>query len=123
MGDICTPDQAQAWLKEDIREAEDLVNHFVTVPLTQGQFDALCSIVFNVGPGVPCNANGSGGRDGIIWLRQRGVNGSPTHSTLFRLLEAGQRNDAAMEFPHWKQPATLPGILRRRMAEQALFLT
>ena len=47
--------------------------------------------------------------------------GNLERSTLLRLLNAGDYAGAAMEFPKWHLPP-LPGIIRRRAAEQALFL-
>lgn len=38
-------------LKKDLKTTEDIVNRMVKVPLTQNQFDALVSLVFNIGPG------------------------------------------------------------------------
>ncbi len=48
-GDTCTEEQAAAWLREDLHEAEEAVRHLVDVPVTQGQFDSLTSFVFNIG--------------------------------------------------------------------------
>lgn len=48
MGDTCTEAEADDWLREDLAEAERAVNG-IGVPLTQGMFDALVSLVFNVG--------------------------------------------------------------------------
>jgi lysozyme len=36
---------------QDVQEAEHAVTRLVTVPLTQGQFDALVDWVFNLGSG------------------------------------------------------------------------
>ena len=47
-GDTCTQDQADAWLLEDVEHAESAVNS-QGLTLTQNQFDALVSFVFNVG--------------------------------------------------------------------------
>lgn len=44
-----TETQAEALLLEDVAWAEEAINTYVTVPLTQNQFDALVSWVFNVG--------------------------------------------------------------------------
>jgi lysozyme len=46
-----TVDDAQVdqWLAQDLRTAEGAVNRLVKVELSQGQFDALVSFVFNVG--------------------------------------------------------------------------
>lgn len=45
----CTQAQAEAWLREDIKWAQDTVNDMVNVSLDQSQFDALVDFVFNVG--------------------------------------------------------------------------
>ncbi len=74
-----------------------MVSKCVTVELNQNQFDALTDFVFNVGP--------------------KAFSGS----TLLRLINESRFSEAAMEFPKWHLPP-LPGIIRRRAAEQALFL-
>lgn len=44
-----TPDDVELLLAVDSTATERVVTMAVHVPLTQGQFDALCSFVFNVG--------------------------------------------------------------------------
>ncbi|MBK8208641.1 MAG: lysozyme [Rhodospirillales bacterium] len=44
-------DEAEDLLRRDASIAERAVLHLITVPLTDGQFDALASFVFNVGAG------------------------------------------------------------------------
>ena len=44
-----TEDQAEDILEKDVNAAEDAINKYVKVPLTQNQFDALVCFVFNVG--------------------------------------------------------------------------
>lgn len=51
VGDTCTKEQAEKYLREDLKDAEEAVLALVTVPLTQNQFDALVSLVFNIGSG------------------------------------------------------------------------
>ena len=51
VGDTCTQEQAEKYLREDVREAEETVEVLITVPLTQNQFDALVSLVYNIGSG------------------------------------------------------------------------
>lgn len=48
-GMVLTEEQAVALKKQDLSEHEQNVKDFVTVPLTQGQFDALVSFSYNVG--------------------------------------------------------------------------
>ena len=113
LGMTCTPAQALAWLSEDVRYAEGLVHSHVTSPLDQNQFDALVSILFNVGPGA------KGVKDGIIFLA------TGQSSTLLRKLNAGDYAGAAEEFPKWCHGAggtLLTGLVTRRARERALFL-
>lgn len=51
-GMVCTPDQAERWLDEDLDEAEAAVAEFVTVALNDNQHAALVSFAFNVGTGA-----------------------------------------------------------------------
>lgn len=44
-----TEEEAEELLRKDIAIAEDAINRYVKVPLTQNRFDALVSFVFNVG--------------------------------------------------------------------------
>lgn len=44
-----TEDQAEDILENDVVIAENAINKYVKVPLTQNQFDALVCFVFNVG--------------------------------------------------------------------------
>ena len=99
-GDTCTSAQADDWLDSDIAEAEHAVNGMVHVVMTQDQFNALVSFVYNLGPNA--------------------LQGS----TLLRLLNAGASALAAAEFLKWDHVAGIvsAGLLKRREAEQALFL-
>src|SRR5271165_5063255 len=45
-----TEAKADDLLRSDVHTAVDAVSRLVTVPLTQGQFDALVDFVFNLGP-------------------------------------------------------------------------
>jgi len=93
--------QADEFLRHDIETAEKCVTNSVRVPLTQGQFDALCSFVFNLG----CGALG--------------------RSTLLAKLNAGE-DDAvvAAEFSRWNKAAgkVLQGLVVRRKYEAEMFL-
>lgn len=99
-GDTCTEEQATEWLREDLRASEGAVKHLVDVMLTQNQFDALVSFVFNCGGAAFGN------------------------STLLRLLNQWNYEGAADQFKRWNRGASgvLPGLVRRRAAERDLFL-
>lgn len=102
MGDACTVEEAEEWLREDCQWAVEAVNRSYdgVVPLSQNQFDALVSLTFNIG-------------------KPRFLG-----STLLRKLNLGDQVGAADEFVRWnKQHGTiLRGLTRRRIAERDLFL-
>jgi lysozyme len=91
-------------LNQDAASADAVVSNNVTVPLTQNQHDALCSLVYNIG-------------------------GAPTYhfenSTLLRHLNAGDYNAAADQFLVWNksQGQVDQSLVDRRAKEQAVFLT
>lgn len=99
-GQVCTEEEAIEWLKEDCAEAEEAINDYVDVELTQNQIDALVSLIFNIGVGNFRN------------------------STLLKLLNAEGYNNAAKQFGKWVKAAgkTMPGLVRRRKAEAELFM-
>lgn len=111
LGDVCTRAQAETWLDVDLVDATRAVAAAVTVPLMQGQFDAMVSIVYNTGPGA------KGVKDGIITLKSGGP------STLLRKLNAGDYAGAAAQFDLWVNGGgmRLPGLVTRRARERALF--
>ncbi|ABI89811.1 MULTISPECIES: lysozyme [Burkholderia] len=96
-----TPAEAEALLRRDLRGAELNLRKLLHVPVTQQQFDALMSFVFNLGAGR---------------LRS---------STLLRYLNAGARTRAADQFLVWNKAGGKPlaGLTKRRQAERALFLS
>ncbi len=98
--DVITEEEALSFLRQDVAESERAVNKHVHVPLTQNQFDALVSFVFNLGVG------------------------NFRTSTLLKKLNAGDDDGAAQEFGRWIHAGgkALPGLVRRREAERALFL-
>jgi lysozyme len=94
-----TREQAEALLAADIARAATAVHHLVTVTITQNQFDALVDFAFNLGPTTLAN------------------------STLLRDLNSGDIPSAAAQFERWDhvRGTVVPGLLRRRKAEAALF--
>lgn len=98
-GQTVTATGAETLLKRDLTTAERSVLRLITVPLTDGQFGALVSFVFNLG------------------------GGKLQASTLRRKVNRGE--SAAGEFSKWVYAGgvRLPGLIKRRAAEAALFLT
>lgn len=111
-GDVCTKEQAQKWLLADCQTALAAIKKYVKPTLTQGQTDALVSIIFNVGIGA------KGIRDGIIFLR------SGEFSTLIKKLNNNDFSGCADEFLKWNKAAGKPmaGLTTRRSAERKQFL-
>lgn len=99
-GDTCTLVQAKSYFSHDLKRFEASVNNMVKVPLSQNQFDALVSLVYNIGE----TAFGE--------------------STLLKKLNAKDYQGAADQFPRWNKGGgkVLKGLVRRRADERALFL-
>lgn len=95
VGQTCTQEEAEEWLKNDIAKAVSQVNKLVNVPVSQGQFDALVDFAFNAG----------------------GTN--LAHSTLLRNLNAGDYKAANDEFAKWVFAGghKMRGLETRRLAE------
>lgn len=108
--------EAETALAEEMREHEVNVERLVKVPLNQGQFDAMVSLIYNVGAG------------------------NIGSSSLLKHLNSGDYARAASHFADWKYSrvadpklaglmkvkagtkAVLPGLVKRRAAEAAMFL-
>jgi len=82
-------------LAQDLALAEQAITDAVTVPLTQAQFDALCSFVFNCGIGA-------------FW-----------RSTLLTRLNDGHYGDIPDELRRWNKAGgrVIQGLIRRREHE------
>lgn len=97
-----TEEEAERLLWNDTESAQQTVSSFVTAKLNQNEYDALVSFTFNVGPTAFVN------------------------STLLKLLNHGaDRKVVAGEFNRWVRAGDdkpVPGLVRRRDAEKALFL-
>lgn len=96
---IWTQAQADAQLAADISwRGEKPINDHVIAPLTQGQFDALVSLIFNIGGGAFAG------------------------STLLKKLNDHDYAGAGQEFVQWKKAGDHPDeLLRRRAQEMWLF--
>lgn len=99
-GMTITPAQSTSLLLSDLAWAESAINGNVKVPLTQNQYDALCSFVFNVG------------RNAF------------TGSTLLKKLNVKDYAGAADQLLQWKRAGTIADLLLpRRKREKELFNT
>jgi len=94
-----TRERALELLQEDAQVAAAEISKSVKVRLNQPQFDALVSFAFNVG------------------------NGAFRESTLLKLLNGGDYASVPAQLRRWTKAsgAVLPGLVRRRDAEGALF--
>ena len=95
-----TKAEAETLLIRDLDSSEGWVSRLIKTALTENQYSALTSFTFNVGAGA----------------LQR--------STLRMKLNRGEYQNAADGFPKWRIAGgrILAGLVRRRAAEQALFL-
>jgi lysozyme len=94
-----TEAQAETLLQEDVGAAEESVCGAIVVPLTDNQYAALVSLVYNAGS-------------------------APLTRMLGARLNAGDYAGAAQEFLRWRLSGGMvsDGLVRRREAERALFL-
>lgn len=101
-GMTITEAQAEEYLLQDLRTAQDAINRLVLVPLSPAQKDALTSFVFNIGGGKAF-----------------------ANSTLLRKLNARDYKGAADQLLRWDKAGgkVLAGLSRRRRAERELFLS
>lgn len=105
MGQTFTKAQCLTTLASDISAHRRGLERCLKVPVNPNQRDALVSLTFNIGVGSVCK------------------------STLLRKLNLGDPHGAAQEFTKWhyatvgNRVVSLPGLVRRRAAERALFIT
>lgn len=102
-GDTITQDKAEELLREEVAAKYEpiVVSNTNGLELTQGQFDALVSFVYNVGA----------------------YNFETSH--LLSQLKAGDIEGAAAQFERWNRAGgkVLDGLTARRAAERELFLS
>ena len=98
-GDVWSESHAEHMLEVELEEYENYVNTAVEVPLSQNQFDALVSWVYNLGP---TNFNSS---------------------TMLKVLNAEDYSEVGNQMLRWNKAGgkVLEGLTRRRQAEADLF--
>jgi GH24 family phage-related lysozyme (muramidase) len=99
-GDTCTKEEAENWLLHEVAEKEKGVIEACKASVTDNEFSAMVSFTYNVGVGA--------------------FKGS----TLLKKLNKGDKAGAAGQFLVWNKAGgvVMNGLIRRRKAEQALFL-
>jgi lysozyme len=107
VGKRITLSEADALLDEDVARHAQIVRDQITVPLTQGEFDALASLVFNLGY-IPKSLKAC-------------LNGGVTDAG--KVMTPGSYGSALLQFPRNCRAAGKPlkGLYRRRLAEACLF--
>lgn len=104
-GMVITGEQADSILSNDLRKVSDNIKSLGIPNMTQGQLDALCSFVFNLGIGA---------------LKA---------STLLKKMYFKDIKGAAEEFRKWDKAhvrgrlVVLPGLTKRRAKEKERFLS
>ena len=98
-GMVITEETANDMLVEELEEYENYINSMVECPLSQNQFDALVSWVYNLGPA------------------------NLQASTLLKVLNAGDYAGVPAQIKRWNKAGgkVLEGLTRRRQAEADLF--
>jgi len=99
-GDTVTEEEACELLRKDVQEAADAVDDLVDVELTQSQYDALCSFIYNVG------------REAF------------RNSTMLKMLNQGKSaKEIGPQFLRWNKAngQVLAGLSRRREDEKRMF--
>lgn len=120
-GDRITRDEALSLLRTDGRDAERCVHQYVNVPITQGEFNGVWDLFFNVGPGTLPNEQWPQGKDGIACL---GKTGGGRPSTLLTKLNERDYEAAASCFTQWRNKGTIWewGLLIRRIRFMLIFM-
>lgn len=99
--DVITEEEAEAFLREDLRWCEDAIERYVKVPVTLNEFSAMVAFCYNVGSG-----------------KTRG-------SSIVKKVNVEDRMGAANAFLLWNRMngVVMKALANRRARERTLFLT
>lgn len=116
MGQQISVEMAEAFLHADLAEAEGTVERLVTVPLSDNQFSALVSFVFNLGVGAFAKSTllkllNAGRFEMVAEHRDAGQLGSIYFGQLLRFVWMGSAGVRVKS----------KGLIRRRVAEAELW--
>ena len=100
-GMVITAEQAEKMLRDDVAKFESGVSPLVTAPTTQGQFDAMVSLAYNIGLG------------------------NFGKSTLLKKHNARCYTCAADQFRVWNRAngKVMNGLTKRRAAEREVYMS
>lgn len=100
-GMVITAEQAEKMLRDDVAKFESGVSSLITAPTTQGQFDAMVSLAYNIGLG------------------------NFGKSTLLKKHNARCYTCAADQFRVWNRAAgkVMNGLTKRRAAEREVYMS
>ncbi|MGX2388187.1 lysozyme [Klebsiella pneumoniae] len=100
-GMVITAQQAEKMLRDDVAKFESGVSSLVTAPTTQGQFDAMVSLAYNIGLG------------------------NFGKSTLLKKHNARCYTCAADQFRVWNRAngKVMNGLTKRRAAERQVYMS
>lgn len=100
-GMVITTEQAEKMLRDDVAKFESGVSSLVTAPTTQGQFDAMVSLAYNIGLG------------------------NFGKSTLLKKHNARCYTCAADQFRVWNRAngKVMNGLTKRRAAEREVYMS
>lgn len=100
-GMVITTEQAEKMLRDDVAKFESGVSSLVTAPTTQGQFDAMVSLAYNIGLG------------------------NFGKSTLLKKHNARCYTCAADQFRVWNRAngKVMNGLTKRRAAERQVYMS
>lgn len=99
-GDVCTRGQAEVWLKNDSAWVDACLDRSIKTKISQNQFDALASFVYNIGETAF------------------------TKSTMLTLINQKNLTGATNQFDRWvfDNGKRIQGLVNRRIKEKALYL-